>query len=574
MADKPSLDGFVTRRANREAGELHTASKFSKEKNPQDDVSGLRRRTAALDDKVAPTSRDTAKATGMQGLSRSDIDESLREIDANQETPKTKKQKRPKVPKSRRRRIVKWIIILIILAGLGLAGWVAAKTFMASQSIFKGDIFGLIQQKKLEQDANGRTNILILGTSEDDPGHPGAYLTDSIMVLSVDQTNKNAYMISVPRDLYVKYGMACNSGYSGKINEYFNCVNSDWTTSSAEDERQTAARKFFGDIVGLNIQYSVHVNYTVLRDIVGALGGITVTIESRDPGGQMDSNFDWKCKDGNAYASLATMKRICPPNGHFIDYPNGPVNLDAEHALYLAQARGDIAPTYGFEQSNFDREKNQQKILVAIKDKAMSSGTLTNLGKVTGIIDALGKNLRTNFSTSEIRTLVNLAKDMPSSAIQSLSLIDAEPPLVTTADVPGAGSVVVPSAGTFDYSQIQSYIRKKLLASPVAKEDAHIVVLNASGVGGAAQTQANALSDLGMTIDNVGNAPDSSYTANVIYQVAQSAKPNTAQKLAQLYGVTPKVVTSIPNVTVDPTTDFVIVLVNPPATGAVGTTSP
>ncbi len=28
-------------------------------------------------------------------------------------------------------------------------------------------------------------------------------------------------MFSIPRDLYVKFGMACNSGYAGKINEYF-----------------------------------------------------------------------------------------------------------------------------------------------------------------------------------------------------------------------------------------------------------------------------------------------------------------------------------------------------------------
>ncbi|QQR51189.1 hypothetical protein IPF89_05585 [Candidatus Saccharibacteria bacterium] len=60
------------------------------------------------------------------------------------------------------------------------------------------------------------------------------------------------------------------------------------------------------------------------------------------------------------------MKKNCPPNGHFIDYPNGPVTLDAEHALYLAQARGDVE-NYGFEMSNFDREKNQQKLLLQSK---------------------------------------------------------------------------------------------------------------------------------------------------------------------------------------------------------------
>lgn len=81
-------------------------------------------------------------------------------------------------------------------------------------------------------------------------------------------------------------------------------------------------------------------------------------------------------------------EKNCPPNGHFIEYKNGLTQLDAEHALYLAMARGDIEPTYGLGNSNFDREKNQQKIIVAIKEKAMSTGTITNVGKVSGIIDA------------------------------------------------------------------------------------------------------------------------------------------------------------------------------------------
>jgi anionic cell wall polymer biosynthesis LytR-Cps2A-Psr (LCP) family protein len=450
----------------------------------------------------------------------------------------------------RRHRLVKPILIFILIIGLLIGAWLGVKTLLASNSIFKGDVFGLIQHKDLKMDSNGRSNILVLGTSEDDPGHQGANLTDSIMVLSVDQKNKNAYMISVPRDLEAKYGQACVSGYAGKVNVYFSCVN-DEDSSSAEDERQTAARKFFGDILGLDIQYSVHVNYTVMRDLVGALGGITVTIESRDPRGQMDSNFDWKCRGGKPYASAATMKQKCPPSGHFIDYPNGPVNLDAEHALYLAQARGDSAPTYGFEQSNFDREKNQQKIIVAIKEKALSSGTVTNFSKVSGMVDALGNNLRTNFETSEVRTLMSLSQDIPSTGIQSLSLIDNQ--LVNDS--------AQPTAGLYDFSEIQAFIRKKLNSSPLARESAHVVVLNASGIAGAAQAEADKLTALGMEIDQVGNAPaEGSYKTNTVYQITKG-KPLTLAKLGAVYGTTVK--TTPAPVTVDETTDFVIILATP-----------
>lgn len=53
----------------------------------------------------------------------------------------------------------------------------------------------------------------------------------------------------------------------------------------------------------------------------------------------------------------------------------------------------------GLAQSNFDREKNQQKVIVALREKALSAGTLANPGKVMSLISALGDNLNTNFDT-------------------------------------------------------------------------------------------------------------------------------------------------------------------------------
>lgn len=556
MTRKISADGFIPRRSATGAG----LSKHTRLSDTPASPHGLKRRTAP----------DTQQALGHQGVApsehgvsrqptatirRSDIDESLRDIDAQEAAPKPRRRGGLW---SQRKRIVKSLMFIIVVVGVAIGGWLGVKTILASNSIFKGDIFGLIQHKELKKDAKGRSNILVVGTSEDDPGHPGGNLTDSIMVLSIDQQKKDAYMISIPRDLYVKYGMACASGYAGKINVYFSCVDEE-DTAAAEDKRQMASRKFFGDIVGLDIQYSAHVNYSVMRDVVNAIGPITVNIEgSGGAPGVMDSNFDWKCMGGNPYASLATKKKNCPPNGHFIDYPNGPAVLDAEHALYLAQARGDTAPTYGLGRSNFDRELNQQKIIVAIKEKATSSGTLTDIGKVTKLIDAIGSNLRTNFATSEIRTLVDLAKDIPSSSIHSVNLIDATPVLFGG---DGMGNVV-PTAGTYNYTAIQAFIQRSINATGITKENAHVVVLNASGVAGAAQRESDKLTDLGLTIDQFGNAPAGDYTKTVIYQIHKDKQqPLTVAKFKELYGVIP--ITSAPPVDVLSTTDFVIILVTP-----------
>lgn len=494
--------------------------------------------------------------TGAQGVSRQDLTDSLRGIEDAPQQPKKRLGRRrgDKKAQTKTRRIIKWAIIAIVIILLAIGGWFGYKLLHAGGNIFKsGNILSLFQNQPLKEDANGRSNILILGTSEDDPGHDAGNLTDSIQIVSIDQKNKTAAMFSVPRDLEVQYGMACPSGYSGKINVYFSCTNNG-TDSASEQDRLAKTQKFIGDIYGLDIQYGVHVNYTVMRDLVKAVGNsITVDIQGSngDPG-VMDSNFDWKCWNGaKHYPGLATIKANCPPNGHFIDYPNGPATLDAEHALYLAQARGDVMPTYGLGNSNFDREANQRKIMLAIKDKALSTGTLTDIGKVTAVIDAMSNNLRTNFDASEIRTLMQLGQDIKPDQITTINLFDqAHGTAVFTA-------AAQPVAGKYEYGGIRSFIAKQLSANPIAREGANVQVLNGSGTAGVAQAEADKLEKQDFTISKIGNAPSGSYGKATIYQVG-TGMTATKAKLEEIYGT--KVNTATPPVTVTGDTNFVVII--------------
>jgi len=542
MARQPtSMDGFVPRRPNRRVGGVISGEKLADQPKPRN------------------LNSIPSQASKRGQITRTEIDESLRGIDDTDQAPK-KSRKNPQ-QKSNRRKWIKRIALLLLIVLIGIGAYVSYKTIMASNNVFKGNIFDVFQNVPLKQDANGRSNVLIVGTSEDDPGHEGGSLTDSMMVLSLDQKNKNAYMISIPRDLYVKYGEACNSGYAGKINEYYGCVH-DGKGVDADRAALTKEAGFVGEIMGLEVQYGVNVNYTVMREMVKAVGGsITVTIESRDPRGQMDSNFDWKCGVGDRKVSRAEVLRRCPPSGHFIDYKNGPVTLDAEHALYLAQARGDIAPTYGFEQSNFDREKNQQKIIKALREKAVSAGVLTDFGKVSAIIDALGNNLRTTFETKEFRTLVSLAQDIKSEDIQSISLIDGDNAIMTTGNV-GGMSVVRPAAGVYDYSQLQALLKQKLSSNPVVREAAPIAVLNGSGTAGVAQTEADKLGAANYVIGSVANAPVGTYPHYTLYQIGTGSSA-TASKLKERYGV--EITKGSPPVAVGSKIKFVLIVGPEPA---------
>ena len=543
MAKKAqSMDGFIPRRPKRKVGGV-ISGEIKPEEFAQFDEK-KHEETEKIDEKPIPTN-----LRGMGSIDRNEIDDSLNGID-EEEQKEPKKRKRFTIKLLRKKWVRRLLLfILVILIGVGI--FVGIRAFIAGSNIFKGNVFEIFQTVPLKQDANGRSNILIVGTSEDDPGHQGASLTDSMMILSVNQTTKDAFMISIPRDLYVQYGRACNAGFQGKINEYYECVH-DGTGVDHDRKALTKEAAFVGKIFGLEVQYGINVNYTVMRELVNAVGGsITVTIESRHPDGQMDSNFDWKC--GVSYAQR--IKR-CPPRGHFIDYPNGPAKLDAEHALYLAQARGDRAPTYGFEQSNFDREKNQQKIIKALREKAVSAGVLSDFNKVRAIIDALGKNLRSTFEFKEFRTLVTLAQEIKSEDIKSISLIDGDTPVMTTDNISGISSVI-PSAGLFVYDDLRALLKHKLSSNPIVRESAPLAVLNGSGEAGIATKESEKLKSAGYNVVLVGDAEPGKYDHYTLYKVGSGNK-ETSTLLQKKYDV--KLTKGNPPAVVDQSVSFVLII--------------
>lgn len=534
-----SVDGFIPRRSNDQLGDKHSNSHHQKPSASQQS------KTAQLNRR-----KHSSPAGRTVGVAVQDISDSLRGIDTQEAADITGQSKPPrgrkvKKPLSRRRRIIKWSIIALVVLLLGVLVYVGVRFIINGGKIFQGNLFDVLTQSEpLKQDANGRSNILVFGTAEDDEGgmHGGANLTDSIMVVSVNQTTKDAYMVSLPRDLYVRHDPICQTmgTNAGRINETYSCASNDGQDEAAGAKELSET---VGEVLGLDIQYYVHLNFTAVVQAVDAVGGVEVTIESSDPRGILDRNFDWKC----GYQC------------YYVNYKNGEtVQLDGERALALARAR-NASGGYGLPGGNYDREKNQQKIIKALREKALSAGTLANLGAVTGLMEALGNNLRTNVQGKEIRTVMSLASDIQSDAIKQLPLVDDEAELAYfVGQSIGGASVQVPAAGLYDYSDIHQYVKENLSSDPVTKEKARLVVLNGSGVAGAAQTEADKLEEAGMVVASVDNAPEGSYGKVEVY-VLDPAKTATKAKFEELYGSSAVKLTS-PPVAAAPGTSFVVIV--------------
>ncbi len=348
-----------------------------------------------------------------------------------------------KVPKKKRRFGFKKALLLlfiIVLAPLLIIGiWDARNFSSASQKLFgSGNALGLLNNSQLKASDRGRVNLMMIGYSADDPGHGGATLTDSIMVVSLDKDSHTGYMLSIPRDLYVDipgYGHA-------KINEAFQDGERDGFSESGYSPGGTGLlEKIINDNFGLPIHYNATVNYGAVRQIVDALGGITVDIKSPDPRGLYDPNFK-------------------PEEGGPLTLANGPQQLDGATALRLTRARGSTYGSYGFPRSDFNRTANQQQVFAAINDQL--DWKLVLDPRINGkIFDAAADNIKTNVKLSEVLPLYRLLKSVPDSSLKPVGLGDVDGVnLLNSYQTRSGQSALIPAAGIDDYSRIRALIEQ------------------------------------------------------------------------------------------------------------------
>jgi LCP family protein required for cell wall assembly len=345
--------------------------------------------------------------------------------------------------KPRWKRILKRVLIVLLIVAILGGLWLGWKFASNNVKIFGwGGLVDMFKTTKLKGEDEGRVNILLAGNSSDDPGHGGAELTDSIMIASLNTKDKTGYIISIPRDLYIDIP---GSGYA-KINETYQDGNKEplFSESGYPTGGMGLLEKTITEHFGIEIQYYALVNYTALREAVDAVGGIQVTIESSDPRGLYDPSPD-----------LANNRKP------LVNLPNGIVSLDGPTALGLSRARGNGRGSYGYAQSDFTRTENQRKILVGLKEKATSVGTLANPVKIGQLLDSMGNNVQTDLKAGELRRLYQLSKEIPDSKIQSASLNKADGVnLLQSYRTKKGQSALIPAAGIDDYTAIQAYINK------------------------------------------------------------------------------------------------------------------
>ncbi|MCM3652952.1 LCP family protein [Metabacillus litoralis] len=205
------------------------------------------------------------------------------------------------------------------------------------------------EQRVINLAAGDPISILLFGVDErgEDRGRP-----DSLILITANPSDETIKMVSIPRDTYTEI---IGKGIKDKINHSYTYGGVDMSIKTIEN------------FLDVPIDYYVEVNMAGFKDLVDAVGGVTV-----------DNTFDFYSHDGK------------------IHFPVGQLQLTGEEALKYSRMR-KMDP-----KGDFGRQERQQKIIQAFIKEAAQIETLSNY---ENILEVIGNNVKTNLTFKEIKEI-------------------------------------------------------------------------------------------------------------------------------------------------------------------------
>lgn len=224
---------------------------------------------------------------------------------------------------------------------------------------------------------------------------PGEHRSDTIIILHISGDRKSAFLISVPRDSYVKtYDDKGHYVGTHKINAAFSLYGPSSYVSTLEH------------LTGVRMDHLAIIDWDGFENLTDALGGVKIYV----PQTVQDSTTGvWR---------------------------------KGFHYMFGAEALRYVRTRHGLAGGDFDRIRRQQNFLRVLMSQVLSKGTLTNPLTLSHVLDAATTNLTvdSDWSSGDLRNLALSLRNLRTSDITFLSA-----PIAADWNryVPGDGDVVL-----------------------------------------------------------------------------------------------------------------------------------
>ena len=248
-----------------------------------------------------------------------------------------------------------FILITALLVGTSIVFADKLNLFHQTINTITQDVGNRTEEEAQEIIENAKPiNILLLGIDN------GAYgrstedgRSDTMLLLTVNPTEKKAQLLSIPRDTYTEIvGM----NYYDKINHAYAYGQAKMAINSVEKLFDTS------------IDFYMEINMSGLMEFVDAVGGIEVT-----------SPLTFTYEERSFVEGKTEL-------------------LDGESALRFARMR------YDDPEGDYGRQKRQRIVIEQLVKKMMSFNSITNFEK---IMNAVKNNVKTDIPIGKIMALKN-----------------------------------------------------------------------------------------------------------------------------------------------------------------------
>ena len=219
---------------------------------------------------------------------------------------------------------------------------------------------------------SGKKNIVVMGCDvrKDDVGR-----SDTLFVVMLDKSKKNAALLSVPRDTRVKIR---EHGWD-KINAAFAYGGHKLTQETVQD------------FLGIRLNNYVVVDFQGFEGLVDAVGGVDINVEKRMYYYDPYANFE-------------------------IDLRPGKQHLDGKKAMQYVRYRD--------EEGDIGRIRRQQKFMMALYQQIASKNIIA---KVPGVSKQIMSMIKTDLSLKEMVELGNVMREMVEKDGMKMAMVPGEP---------------------------------------------------------------------------------------------------------------------------------------------------
>ena|SRR5438270_3852300 len=335
----------------------------------------------------------------------------------------------PGTPQQRPRRrrkgcLITSLVVLLLVCIIGVLTITTAQRVLAFGSAISTQ--SPLSTQTSYMGTGDRVNLLVMGFGGS--GHDGAYLTDSMVVMSLLPQSHHTTLISVPRDLWVQ--IPPGSGQYHKINASYEYGSNN--NAKPADGGNAAAAKI-SLVTGLDVKYWLTINFQGFREFIDSIGGIDVYVPD-----SFTANYP------------ANDDPNINPNWIKVHFSKGMQHMNGETAIRYARARYVLDnPAEG---SDFARSARQQIMIKAALSKVKQMSTWPSLYNA---LNALQHTIYTNMSLAD---LMQFALKMDLTNAHRVGLSNQN--VLADGTAPGGEYILKPANG--NWQAIVDYVKQQL----------------------------------------------------------------------------------------------------------------